>query len=103
MYRTRERFLERHPLGEGHRTENFEMYCRSCQNPLGLLHSDPITEEMFLEEGVKFDSAGGEYVTCACGEKHLLQPYLTANETGDLSALEALASARKDSSPGKKD
>jgi hypothetical protein len=64
---------------------NFPMVCRNpaCYSPLGILHTDNISETAYFEEGVSRRGKSGSVTCPKCETEHDLNQYLVAGESYD--------------------
>lgn len=65
---------------------NYPMVCRNsqCYTPLGIFHTDPITESAYFEQGVSRRSRPDSIICPNCQTEHDLEQYaITGEDTCD--------------------
>jgi len=82
---------------------NYPLVCESCARPLGILHSDPIAESIYLEPEIatpenRKNMARSGSLRCSCGVNHDLHKYVSEEPvpfpTEQTMSLEELAEKR---------
>jgi len=81
---------------------NYPMVCEHCAYPLGILHTDPITESLYLDRRVTWAEKNKSFKCPECETPHEIDQYLKADEENastppseKIISLEKLAEQRK--------